>query len=72
MLSQYCISPQMEDNLWEVWNKSGNQGNKWNRAEIPLRNLRNFELIFEGIRSRDVSGGASLDDFEYINCAPSK
>lgn len=65
-------SPQTENDLWEVWNKTGHQGNKWNRAEIPLRKLRNFEVIFEGIRSWDVSGGAALDDLEYIDCAPSR
>uniref|UniRef100_A0A4W6FJB9 MAM and LDL receptor class A domain containing 1 n=1 Tax=Lates calcarifer TaxID=8187 RepID=A0A4W6FJB9_LATCA len=59
-----------ENDLLEVWNKTGHQGNKWNRAEIPLRKLRNFEVIFEGIRSRDVSGGAALDDLEFIDCAP--
>uniref|UniRef100_A0A673AYJ2 MAM and LDL receptor class A domain containing 1 n=1 Tax=Sphaeramia orbicularis TaxID=375764 RepID=A0A673AYJ2_9TELE len=59
-----------ENDLWEMWNKTGHQGNKWNRAEIPLRKLRNFEVIFEGIRSRDVSGGAALDDLEFIDCAP--
>uniref|UniRef100_A0A8C4F4A5 MAM domain-containing protein n=1 Tax=Dicentrarchus labrax TaxID=13489 RepID=A0A8C4F4A5_DICLA len=59
-----------ENDLREVWNKTGHQGNKWNRAEIPLRKLRNFEVIFEGIRSRDVSGGAALDDLEFIDCAP--
>lgn len=37
-----------------------------------MRNLRSFEVIFEGVRSWDVSGGASLDDLEYIDCAPSK
>ncbi|XP_076017204.1 MAM and LDL-receptor class A domain-containing protein 1 [Genypterus blacodes] len=60
-----------ENDLWEVWNKTGHQGNNWNRAEIPLRKLRDFEVIFEGIRSRDVSGGAALDDLEFIDCAPS-
>lgn len=60
-----------ENNLWELWNKTGHQGNHWNRAEIPLRKLRNFEVIFEGIRWKDVSGGAALDDIEYIDCAPS-
>ncbi|KAG8009528.1 MAM and LDL-receptor class A domain-containing protein 1, partial [Nibea albiflora] len=59
-----------ENDLREVWNKTGHQGNNWNRAEIPLRKLRNFRVIFEGIRSRDVSGGASLDDLEFIDCAP--
>ncbi|KAM7390330.1 hypothetical protein PAMA_008482 [Pampus argenteus] len=61
---------QTENDLQEVWNKTGHQGNKWNRAEVPLRKLRNFEVIFEGIRSRDVSGGAALDDLEFIDCAP--
>ncbi|XP_028288906.1 MAM and LDL-receptor class A domain-containing protein 1 isoform X2 [Parambassis ranga] len=60
-----------ENDLSEVWNKTGHQGNKWNRAEVPLRKLRNFEVIFEGIRSWDVSGGAALDDLEFIDCAPS-
>ncbi|XP_056155204.1 MAM and LDL-receptor class A domain-containing protein 1 [Lampris incognitus] len=60
-----------ENNLWEAWNKTGHQGNRWNRAEVPLRKLRDFEVIFEGIRSRDVSWGAALDDLEFMNCAPS-
>lgn len=58
--------------MLEVWSKTGHQGNEWNRAEIPLRKLRNFEVIFEGIRSRDVSGGAALDDLEFVDCAPSR
>jgi hypothetical protein len=56
----------------EVWNKTGNQGEEWNRAEVPLRKLRNFEVVFEGIRSRDVSGGAALDDLLFTDCDPSK
>ncbi|XP_060950156.1 MAM and LDL-receptor class A domain-containing protein 1 [Limanda limanda] len=59
-----------DHDLLEVWNKTGHQGNEWIRAEVPLRSLRNFEVIFEGIRSRDVSGGAALDDLEFIDCAP--
>lgn len=67
------ISPlQMENSLIERWKKTGNQGDHWNQAVVPLRKLRNFEVIFEGIRSRDVGGGAALDDLEYIDCAPSK
>ncbi|XP_022622767.1 MAM and LDL-receptor class A domain-containing protein 1 [Seriola dumerili] len=59
-----------ENDLLEVWNKTGHQGNDWKRAEVPVRKLRNFEVIFEGVRSRDVSGGAALDDLEFIDCAP--
>lgn len=74
MLLNHCCLYflQTENDLTEVWSKSGHQGNYWNRAEVPLRQLRNFEVIFEVIRLRDVSGGAALDDLEYIDCAPSK
>ncbi|XP_067342984.1 MAM and LDL-receptor class A domain-containing protein 1 isoform X2 [Channa argus] len=59
-----------ENNLLEIWNKTGHPVNNWNRAEVPLRKLRNFEIIFEGIRSKDVGGGAALDDLEFIDCSP--
>jgi len=45
---------------------------EWRRAEVSLRNLRNFILIFEVIRTQDVSGGAALDDLQFIDCAPCK
>ncbi|XP_061877595.1 MAM and LDL-receptor class A domain-containing protein 1 [Entelurus aequoreus] len=60
-----------EDALWEAWKKTGHQGNQWNRAQVSLRKLRNFQVIFEGVRWRDVSGGAALDDLEFEDCAPS-
>ncbi|XP_061122045.1 MAM and LDL-receptor class A domain-containing protein 1 isoform X2 [Syngnathus typhle] len=60
-----------ENAMWEAWNKTGHQGNGWKRAEVALRRLRNFRLIFEGVRWRDVSGGAALDDLEFKDCAPS-
>ncbi|XP_030635015.1 MAM and LDL-receptor class A domain-containing protein 1 [Chanos chanos] len=64
------LSVKTENELKEVWKEQGKQA-EWRRAEVPLRKLRNFELIFEGVRSRDVSGGAALDDLEFIDCAPS-
>ncbi|XP_010901050.2 MAM and LDL-receptor class A domain-containing protein 1 isoform X1 [Esox lucius] len=54
--------------LTEVWNMTGNQGQQWNQAKVPLRKLRNFEVIFEGIRSRDVNGGAAIDDLQFMDC----
>ncbi|XP_035268745.1 MAM and LDL-receptor class A domain-containing protein 1 isoform X1 [Anguilla anguilla] len=62
---------KVDSGLTEVWKKSGDQGERWNKAEVPLRKMRNFQLIFEGIRAQDVSGGAAVDDIEYSNCAPS-
>ncbi|KAK3546298.1 hypothetical protein QTP70_025705 [Hemibagrus guttatus] len=59
-----------ENELREVWMEQ-KMMHEWRRAEVPLRNLRNFELIFEVVRARDVSGGAALDDLQFINCARS-
>ncbi|XP_069770768.1 MAM and LDL-receptor class A domain-containing protein 1 [Narcine bancroftii] len=58
--------------LTQVWNKTGNQGKRWNKAVIPLKNLRNFEIIFEGIRTKNFGGGAAIDDVLFKNCAPDK
>ncbi|KAM9501604.1 MAM and LDL-receptor class A domain-containing protein 1 [Clarias gariepinus] len=76
----YYISPKAtgvillflktENELKEVWLEQ-TMMNEWRRAEVPLRNLRNFELIFEVVRSRDVSGGAAIDDLQFIDCAHS-
>ncbi|KAL8165095.1 UNVERIFIED_CONTAM: MAM and LDL-receptor class A domain-containing protein 1 [Gekko kuhli] len=52
-----------------MWNDSGNSGGQWKRAEINLGKLRNFEVIFEGIRAKDLGGGAAIDDIEYKNCS---
>ncbi|XP_064410804.1 MAM and LDL-receptor class A domain-containing protein 1 [Latimeria chalumnae] len=59
-----------DSGLSEVWNKTGDHGEQWNKAEVPLNKLRNFEVIFEGIRARDLGGGASVDDILFIDCAP--
>ncbi|XP_049338853.1 MAM and LDL-receptor class A domain-containing protein 1 [Astyanax mexicanus] len=59
-----------ENELREVWMEQRRMF-EWKRAEVPLRNLRNFELIFEAVRVIDVSGGAALDDLEFIDCARS-
>lgn len=45
---------------------------EWRRAEVSLKSLRNFILIFEAVRTQDVSGGAALDDLQFIDCAPRK
>ncbi|XP_056317933.1 MAM and LDL-receptor class A domain-containing protein 1 isoform X2 [Danio aesculapii] len=58
-----------ENELREVWTER-QMHREWRRAEVSLKNLRNFILIFEAVRTRDVSGGAALDDLQFIDCAP--
>lgn len=61
-----CVE-QTENELREVWTQQV-MNEEWRRAEVSLRKLRNFLLIFEAVRTRDVSGGVALDDLEFIDC----
>lgn len=58
-----------ENELREVWTERQMQ-REWRRVEVSLKSLRNFMLIFEAVRTQDVSGGAALDDLQFIDCAP--
>ncbi|OPJ81745.1 MAM and LDL-receptor class A domain-containing protein 1 [Patagioenas fasciata monilis] len=53
----------------KIWDESGTHGDKWNKVELHLGKLRNFEVVFEGIRTRDLGGGAAIDDIEFNNCS---
>lgn len=58
-----------EEGLSKVWQESEqNSGDHWQKAIILLGKLRNFEVIFQGIRTRDLGGGAAIDDIEFKNC----
>ncbi|XP_025786771.1 MAM and LDL-receptor class A domain-containing protein 1 [Puma concolor] len=58
-----------EKGLSKVWQESEqNSGDHWQKAVILLGKLRNFEVIFQGIRTRDLGGGAAIDDIEFENC----
>lgn len=56
----------------KIWSESGNHSDEWNKVELHLGKLRNFEVIFEGIRTRDLGGGAAIDDIKFSNCTTSK
>ncbi|XP_069847836.1 MAM and LDL-receptor class A domain-containing protein 1 [Dipodomys merriami] len=56
-----------EKGLSEVWQES-KPGNHWQKASILLGKIRNFEVIFQGIRTKDLGGGAAIDDIEFHNC----
>ncbi|XP_043740540.1 MAM and LDL-receptor class A domain-containing protein 1 [Cervus elaphus] len=58
-----------EKGLSKVWEENKqNSGDLWQKAVILLGKLRNFEVIFQGLRTRDLGGGAAIDDLEFENC----
>ncbi|XP_015708985.1 MAM and LDL-receptor class A domain-containing protein 1 isoform X1 [Coturnix japonica] len=58
-----------DDGIIKMWSDSGSVSEEWRKVELHLGKLRNFEVIFEGIRTRDLGGGAALDDIEFNNCS---
>ncbi|CAM4599204.1 unnamed protein product [Lepidochelys kempii] len=58
-----------DNGLSKAWSESGNPADEWKKAELHLGKLRNFEVIFEGIRAKDLGGGAAIDDIEFKNCS---
>lgn len=64
---------QTEKGLSRVWQESEqNSSGHWQKAVILLGKLRNYEVIFQGIRTRDLGGGAAIDDIEFKNCMTGK
>lgn len=68
----YFVQIQTDAGIVKIWGESGSHGDKWNKVELHLGKLRNFEVVFEGIRTRDLGGGAAIDDIEFNNCTTSK
>ncbi|XP_077010524.1 MAM and LDL-receptor class A domain-containing protein 1 isoform X2 [Tamandua tetradactyla] len=63
------VLTKTEKGLSKVWQESEQSpGAHWKKAEILLGKLRNFEVIFQGVRTRDLGGGAAIDDIEFENC----
>ncbi|XP_066483744.1 MAM and LDL-receptor class A domain-containing protein 1 [Tiliqua scincoides] len=60
---------KLGNGFFKLWSSSGDSSGQWKRAEIHLGKRRNFEVIFEGIRVKDLGGGAAIDDIEYKNCS---
>ncbi|XP_063032459.1 MAM and LDL-receptor class A domain-containing protein 1 [Melospiza melodia melodia] len=57
-----------DDGIVKIWSESGTHGDEWKKIKLHLGKLRNFEIIFEGLRTGDLGGGAAIDDIEFHNC----
>lgn len=53
-----------------MWEKSGDQGNKWIQAVVPIGHIDHpFQIAFTGSRRYSVLGDIAIDDIKYENCA---
>lgn len=57
--------------LYPVWEKSGDQGNVWLKATVPIHPLHdNFQIVIEGVRGASYVSDIAIDDvsLEFENC----
>ncbi|VDI19167.1 Hypothetical predicted protein [Mytilus galloprovincialis] len=53
-----------------VWSLSGNQGNTWHIANVPLSDLQSMKVIFEGIAGDGYTGDIAIDDIQLMDACP--
>ncbi|XP_052661691.1 MAM domain-containing glycosylphosphatidylinositol anchor protein 1 isoform X3 [Harpia harpyja] len=46
----------------QVWSLSGNRGNMWQQAHVPINPPGPFQIIFEGVRGTSYEGDIAIDD----------
>ncbi|XP_030801575.1 MAM domain-containing glycosylphosphatidylinositol anchor protein 1 isoform X3 [Camarhynchus parvulus] len=46
----------------QVWSLSGNRGNVWQQAHVPINPPGPFQIIFEGVRGTSYEGDIAIDD----------
>ena len=48
-----------------MWSLSGDQGNQWMSASVPVNSNSPFSVVFEGVRGSGSQGDIALDDVVY-------
>ena len=53
-----------------LWNKTGEQGNKWIKGTVNIGGHANFRIVFEGVRGNGYQGDIAIDDISFEGCKP--
>ncbi|XP_065183994.1 MAM and LDL-receptor class A domain-containing protein 1-like [Sycon ciliatum] len=49
-----------------AWSRSGNNGNRWKKARVPVgRFLDTFQIVFEGVVGTSFTGDIAIDDISF-------
>ncbi|XP_064634424.1 MAM and LDL-receptor class A domain-containing protein 2-like isoform X2 [Lineus longissimus] len=60
------VSTLNKDNQTSLmWIKSGNQGNQWHKANIPVGNNQNYSVLFEAVRGDGPRSNIAMDDVSF-------
>uniref|UniRef100_A0A803T519 MAM domain-containing protein n=1 Tax=Anolis carolinensis TaxID=28377 RepID=A0A803T519_ANOCA len=45
-----------------VWSETGNQGDRWKKAEVSIAHTGRLQIILEGVRGEDFRSDVAVDD----------
>ncbi|CAB4026288.1 MAM and LDL-receptor class A domain-containing 1-like isoform X1 [Paramuricea clavata] len=51
----------------ELFNKSGDQGNLWEKAEVQINNGSHYFVVFSGVRGSNYQGDIALDEISITS-----
>ena len=58
---------QMNGVRSQIWQKVGNQGNKWINGKVDATVYNNNQIVFEGATGTSYMGDIALDDIYIFN-----
>ncbi|EDO47787.1 predicted protein [Nematostella vectensis] len=50
-----------------IWSLSGNFGDQWMNGQAPISSTGWYQIVFEGMKGRGISGDIAIDDVTYTN-----
>ncbi|XP_066477683.1 IgGFc-binding protein-like [Tiliqua scincoides] len=50
-----------------IWSASGNQGNRWWKAEVSVAHQGSVQVILEGVRGEDYRSDVAVDDISVVD-----
>ncbi|XP_066477682.1 IgGFc-binding protein-like [Tiliqua scincoides] len=50
-----------------IWSASGNQGNRWWKAEVSVAHQGSVQIILEGVRGEDYRSDVAVDDISVVD-----
>nr|XP_006821080.1 PREDICTED: apical endosomal glycoprotein-like [Saccoglossus kowalevskii] len=51
-----------DDTSFTIWTLSGDQGNSWQYGRVPYRHVKEYQLIFVGVRGSGINSDIAIDD----------
>ncbi|CAB3984307.1 MAM and LDL-receptor class A domain-containing 1-like isoform X1 [Paramuricea clavata] len=66
-MGSLIVYQNIGNRMVELFNKSGDQGNQWNKAEVQINNGTSYSVVFSGVRGSSYQGDIALDEISITS-----